>query len=101
ASRRGLKGGAMLPERDEVEHLAALDALELASDFAALPARDRDERAYWAWVGVAQAMGLDGERRKRLHGVYLAALCAECARIVDRRDPPPTSRADEQPPSSA
>jgi hypothetical protein len=68
---------------DHVVHLASLDAQDLAGDFDSIPAREWDGKANAAWRKAADQAGLTDDERKTLHSVYLSALVARCAQIVD------------------
>jgi hypothetical protein len=75
----------VISARDQIVHIASLDAQDLAGDFDSIPSRQWDGRANAAWLKAANDAGLTDTERKALHEVYLASLVAECARIVDAK----------------
>ena len=75
----------MISARDQVVHIASLDAQDLAGDFDRIPAREWDGKANAAWLRAADDAGLTDRERKTLQPVYLSALVAGCAAIVDAR----------------
>jgi hypothetical protein len=73
----------VISAHDQIIQIASLDAQDLAGDFDTIPARKWDGRANAAWLKAAVEAGLTECERKTLEPVYLSALVAACARIVD------------------
>jgi hypothetical protein len=85
----------VISARDQIVHIAGLDAKDLAGEFDTIPSRQWDGRANAAWFKAADDAGLTDTERKALCEVYLAALIAGCARIVDAKSAS-DAKQDEQ-----
>jgi hypothetical protein len=75
----------VISARDQIVHIAGLDAQDLAGDFDTIPSRQWDGMANAAWLKAAEDADLTDTERKTLHEVYLATLVAECAKIGDAK----------------
>jgi hypothetical protein len=75
----------VITARDQILHIASLDAQDLAGDFDTIPSRQWDSQANAAWLKAADDARLTDSERKTLHEDYIAALVGGCARIVDAR----------------
>jgi hypothetical protein len=90
-----MKEFTVISARDQIVHIASMDAQDLAGDFDRIPSREWDGKANAAWWKAADDAGLTDTERMTLHEVYLAALVAGCARIVDAK-PARHAEPDEQ-----
>ena len=73
----------MITARDQIEHIASLDAMVLVDAFDSVPSRQWDRMANAAWLKAVDDADLSGAERESLQAVYLSALARQCAAIVD------------------
>jgi hypothetical protein len=75
----------MLTARDEILHLAEIDAPGLSDDFDTIPASEWDQKSHDAWMRAAEDAGLTDPERFDLRCEYFSAVLAYCRETLARQ----------------